>query len=80
MLGLLLSSQPVPQPAFLAVAVSLSEEVKIPDEVDGDVIEFRVLSLDNYAKWEMTSLLLLPRNRSHGWFTFARKTQNLMEA
>ena len=43
MLGLLLSSQPVPQPPFFAfagVAVdSLSEGVKIPVGVDGDVMK-----------------------------------------
>lgn len=50
MLVLLLSLQPLPQPPFLAltgvIIDSLSEGVKIPMEVDGDVIEFRVRSLD----------------------------------
>ena len=43
MLGLLLSLQPVPQPPFLTFAGiaidSLSEGVKIPISVDGDVMK-----------------------------------------
>ena len=75
----LLSLQPLPQPPFLActgVAVdSRSVKVKIPVVVDGDVIEWIFRSVTGQiAKWEMPSLLLLPRNRSGSGCSSNRKT------